>query len=731
MRTARTLALLRAAPRGRLRAIGYLIAVAGPAAVVLVFLPFRDTLQPLTIGFTFLVVVVAAAIVGRLGPGLLAAVVSFLTFNFFFLPPYDSFVIARGEHVVALVVFLALSVLISSLYSRAVERAEVAEAKERELQTLQELSRDLVVRGPGEEMYGALLGDVVTRFGFDAGALFVSGAEGGLDERVVVGAPAGSISPSWNPADPGRAPQRLPLSVGNRTLGLIVLTGSRPALDPAEVRVLRAVCDQLALVLERDRLLRTATDAEILRQTETARRTMLAAVSHDLRSPLAAIKASVTDLLDPDVERSTAERAAVLHVVDSEADRLDALVANLLDLSRIEAGVVQAHLEHVDLAETVTAEVDAAALRWPDVHIAMAIDDGHEVAVADPVFFPRVVSNLLDNAARSARGRRQPVGGDRDRSDRPRAAARPGGGQGRRPRGGTHHAGAHPAVPALRPARRADDETRLRPRARDRAGVRRSDGRGDLARGHPGRRRDLRLLAAGGLVTKILVVDDEPQIREAIERSLVARDYAVELAADGALALDLAAASPPDLVVLDLNMPVLDGLEFCRRIRAWSSVPIIVLSVRDEEPDKIAALDLGADDYLTKPFGTGELLARVRALLRRGEGAPPTGRRGTGSTACRSTCRRTASRGATATCISPRRSGRCWRRSRPTPGSCSPTGGCSNGSGGTRTARTSRCFACSSASSGARSSPIRGARGRSSPSRGSGTAGASDPAGDA
>ena len=122
-------------------------------------------------------------------------------------------------------------------------------------------------------------------------------------------------------------------------------------------------------------------------------------------------------------------------------------------------------------------------------------------------------------------------------------------------------------------------------------------------------------------MTKILVVDDEPQIREAIQRSLVARDYDVELAADGAIALDLAAASPPDLVVLDLNMPVLDGLEFCRRIRTWSSVPIIVLSVRDEEPDKIAALDLGADDYLTKPFGTGELLARVRALLRRGEGA--------------------------------------------------------------------------------------------------------------
>ena len=128
---------------------------------------------------------------------------SFLTFNFFFLPPYDSFVIARGEHVVALIVFLALSVLISLLYARAVDRADVAEAKETELQTLQELSRDLVVRGPGEDTYGALLGDVVERFGFDAGALFVSVPEGGLDERVVVGAPSESTQSVVEPGGPG------------------------------------------------------------------------------------------------------------------------------------------------------------------------------------------------------------------------------------------------------------------------------------------------------------------------------------------------------------------------------------------------------------------------------------------------------------------------------------------------------------------------------------------------
>jgi two-component system KDP operon response regulator KdpE len=121
-------------------------------------------------------------------------------------------------------------------------------------------------------------------------------------------------------------------------------------------------------------------------------------------------------------------------------------------------------------------------------------------------------------------------------------------------------------------------------------------------------------------VTRILVVDDEAQIRTALARALDARGYQVDTATDGQEALDQAAAQVPDLVVLDLNMPVMGGLEVTRRIRSWSSVPILVLSVRDEEPDKVSALDLGADDYLTKPFSVGELLARVRALLRRTDG---------------------------------------------------------------------------------------------------------------
>jgi len=127
---------------------------------------------------------------------------------------------------------------------------------------------------------------------------------------------------------------------------------------------------------------------------------------------------------------------------------------------------------------------------------------------------------------------------------------------------------------------------------------------------------------------RVLVVDDEQSIRRAVGRALAARGYKVQLATDGEEALTAAATFQPDLVVLDLNLPALDGLQVCRQLRGWTSVPILVLSVREDEPDKVAALDLGADDYLTKPFGIDELMARVRALLRRAgaQGAPRPGR---------------------------------------------------------------------------------------------------------
>lgn len=119
------------------------------------------------------------------------------------------------------------------------------------------------------------------------------------------------------------------------------------------------------------------------------------------------------------------------------------------------------------------------------------------------------------------------------------------------------------------------------------------------------------------MTTRVLVVDDEPQIQRALEVNLVARGYQVDVAASGEEALALAASRRPDVVLLDLGLPGLDGLGVIGRLRAWSQMPILVLSARGEESDKVTALDAGADDYVAKPFGMGELLARMRAVLRR------------------------------------------------------------------------------------------------------------------
>lgn len=116
---------------------------------------------------------------------------------------------------------------------------------------------------------------------------------------------------------------------------------------------------------------------------------------------------------------------------------------------------------------------------------------------------------------------------------------------------------------------------------------------------------------------RVLVIDDEEQIRRALKSVLTARHYEVELAATAEEGLELTAEKTPDIIVLDLSLPGMSGLEACRRLREWYHGPILILSVRSNDDDKIAALDLGADDYLTKPFSTGELLARIRALLRR------------------------------------------------------------------------------------------------------------------
>jgi len=130
--------------------------------------------------------------------------------------------------------------------------------------------------------------------------------------------------------------------------------------------------------------------------------------------------------------------------------------------------------------------------------------------------------------------------------------------------------------------------------------------------------RTLRTVSDGP--SRILVVDDDATVSEVVKRYLERDGFVVETVADGRVALDRALAEPPELVVLDLMLPGMDGLEVCRRLRALAPVPIIILTARGQESDRIVGLELGADDYIAKPFSTKELVARVRAVLRRARG---------------------------------------------------------------------------------------------------------------
>ena len=125
-------------------------------------------------------------------------------------------------------------------------------------------------------------------------------------------------------------------------------------------------------------------------------------------------------------------------------------------------------------------------------------------------------------------------------------------------------------------------------------------------------------------MTRVLVVDDEPQILRALRINLSVRGYEVVTAADGASALRAAAERPPEVIVLDLGLPDMDGIEVHAGLRVWCAAPVIVLSARTDSADKVAALDAGADDYVTKPFGMDEFLARLRAAVRRGESVAVT-----------------------------------------------------------------------------------------------------------
>jgi len=313
----------------------------------------------------------------------------------------------------------------------------------------------------------------------------------------------------------------------------------------------------------------------------------------------------------------------LLETITDQSARMNRMIENLLDLSKLQAGVVAPHADWLDPRELVEASADELQRNQPDGRsFQLRFAPDLPLVRGDASQLQRVIVNLLENA-RKFSSPEAPV--QVEVSATPRIA-----------RIAVQDSG--PGVPEEE-AERIFEPFYRSPSQREAPGsglglaiarglaeangcrlavARPAEGGSRFTLGGAGAGCREALVTAGS--TRILVVDDERPIRRALEVTLAKAGYTVNTAIDASEALTQAALQPPDLLILDLMLPDADGADVCRQLRDWMQAPILLISAVGEEQDKIRALDAGADDYLTKPFGIGELLARVRALLRRSEG---------------------------------------------------------------------------------------------------------------
>jgi two-component system sensor histidine kinase KdpD len=319
----------------------------------------------------YLVAVVAVAVVGGFWPAVLAAVTASLLVNWYFTPPVHTLTIADGKSLLALLLFVTVAVTVSSVVHLAALRARQAARSTEEAQDLLALAQTVL---GGQDTPAAVLEHLIASRGGRAQLLERAG-----DAWVRV---AGSEAHS------GDAVQR---TAARPDLMLEVSGQDRP-LSP---RLLDGLTAQVAAALDRDRLRTQAAQAEALAEGNRMRTALLAAVSHDLRTPLASIKASVSTLRQTDVDWTEADEAALLATIEASADRLDALIGNLLDMSRLTTGSLQPFLRPTAIDEV--APVAMRGLEGASL-LELAVPDGLPLVLTDPGLLERVLANLFANA---------------------------------------------------------------------------------------------------------------------------------------------------------------------------------------------------------------------------------------------------------------------------------------------------------------------------------------------
>ena len=358
----------------RRRLAGVLLAAVMLPLLTYVLTVFRPHLNLADDLLVYLVVVVAITVLGGFWPAVLAAVAASLLLNWYFTEPIHTFTIQQPRELLALLLFVTVAVAVSSVVHLAARRAVQAARAREEAAALLELAQTVL---GGADSPAAVLGHL-TR---------THGGQAELQERV-----AGRWVRAASSGVEGSLPAASRIDI--RSDLILLVTGQNDSATPA---LLAGYAAQAAAALDRERLRTQAAQAEALAEGNRMRTALLAAVSHDLRTPLASIKASVSSLRQTDVEWSEADEADLLATIEQNADRLDALIGNLLDMSRLHTGSLQPFLR-----PTAIDEVAPVALLGLDdsLRLEMAVPDGFPLVLADPGLLERVLANLFSNALR-------------------------------------------------------------------------------------------------------------------------------------------------------------------------------------------------------------------------------------------------------------------------------------------------------------------------------------------
>ncbi|MBI1379334.1 MAG: DUF4118 domain-containing protein [Frankiales bacterium] len=362
------------------RWLPWVLAVAIPLVLTLGLRPFAERLALTTVVLAYLLGVVASSLVGGLAPAVLTAVVASLLANYFFTPPVGYWTIAAPENAFALAVFVAVGAAVATVVDRSATRAREAAHRGAEAAVLASLSAGVLRRRDGVR---ALLDQACETFSAPGAALFEVPAAGGPAHIVEVSG-----------ASPPRSPDGAAVVVDAGPGLVLALSGA--ALPASDRRMLDAFAVQAAAVLDRDRLAARAADALRLEQADAVRTALLAAVSHDLRTPIAGIKASIATLRDHSLHLETADRDELLDSTAEATDRLDALVANLLDLSRLQTGAVRPVMAPVSLDEVLHRALQAV----PPGAVEDATLEDLPLVLTDAGLLERVVANIVENAVR-------------------------------------------------------------------------------------------------------------------------------------------------------------------------------------------------------------------------------------------------------------------------------------------------------------------------------------------